>query len=501
MDAPVITLLVQDMQHLRKLRGLIPLLPKDVRVDFLLDTLFAPNNTPSASDCPAGPNISVSDLSNYLALGDASLSGKPKRSVLDLCLLATHYMARSRFLAPFKPSYKSYSRWCSRTLRRFFPYIHAYVTESGRYIKAYLWPRAEQALRNYAAAKRPSIVFMAEANVQYVSEAFIKIFHEHGVPSYIVPYTFCTADEPAHYYHDNPLYTVRWYHPHRLNPSWFYDYRGVQMVRLPLLLAEYFDKHGYTPPLPWVLESSTADGILVESEAMREHYISQNIHDKQLIVLGDIAHDQLSAALSNVEDKRKVFCNDHGLDGRNKKWLVFAVFPDLYEKLPEPRDFKSYTQAIDSIIDSLSALEGWNVILSIHPSLDPKKFMHYETKSIRISKWASVDIVGLCDLYIANISATIRWAIAAGVPVINYDVYRYGYADYRNVEGVITVDNWNGFKAVLDKTTRDGDYLKSLADLQRKEAAKWGLIDGQYAARFKALVQQHLHSQKNKEAV
>ncbi len=36
-----------------------------------------------------------------------------------------------------------------------------------------------------------------------------------------------------------------------------------------------------------------------------------------------------------------------------------------------------------------------------------------------------LSLVPLCSLYVASVSATIRWAIACGKPVVNYDVYRF----------------------------------------------------------------------------
>ncbi len=100
--------------------------------------------------------------------------------------------------------------------------------------------------------------------------------------------------------------------------------------------------------------------------------------------------------------------------------------------------------------------------------------------------------IGLCDLYVASISATIRWAIASGIPVINYDIYKFNYQDYIGVQGVMTVFNFNDFSSALHMLTSDSDYLATLGAAQKKHAAEWGLIDGKFAERFHALVNAYL---------
>ena len=61
----------------------------------------------------------------------------------------------------------------------------------------------------------------------------------------------------------------------------------------------------------------------------------------------------------------------------------------------------------------------------------------------------TAELVPLCDVFVASISSTIRWAIACGKPVVNYDVYRYRYTDFIGVEGVLTCEEQDEFVSVL----------------------------------------------------
>ena len=76
---------------------------------------------------------------------------------------------------------------------------------------------------------------------------------------------------------------------------------------------------------------------------------------------------------------------------------------------------------------------------------------HIETANVRIAARRTSELVPLCDLYVASVSSTIRWAIACGKPVINYDVYRYRYTDFLNLEGVLVIEEQNEFREIVQR--------------------------------------------------
>jgi hypothetical protein len=96
--------------------------------------------------------------------------------------------------------------------------------------------------------------------------------------------------------------------------------------------------------------------------------------------------------------------------------------------------------------------------------------------------------VPLCDLYVASVSSTIRWAIACGKPVINYDVYQYGYADYVGVAGVLLVRTRMEFRDALRKLSGDASVRDKLAERQRNDSSRWGMLDGRSGRRIVALL-------------
>ena len=93
------------------------------------------------------------------------------------------------------------------------------------------------------------------------------------------------------------------------------------------------------------------------------------------------------------------------------------------------------------------------------------------------------ELVPCCDLYVASVSATIRWAIACGVPVLNYDVFKYRYDDYAVKRGSspskrprTTWRRWTAWRPT--QLFRPGPSQSA------RYASSWGTLDGQSGSRL-----------------
>ena len=75
------------------------------------------------------------------------------------------------------------------------------------------------------------------------------------------------------------------------------------------------------------------------------------------------------------------------------------------------------------------------MLIRPHPRASPDLLRVFETPNIKISIEPMASLIPLCDLYVASISATIRWAISSGIPVLNYDTYRLRYTDFDAAPG------------------------------------------------------------------
>ena len=93
-------------------------------------------------------------------------------------------------------------------------------------------------------------------------------------------------------------------------------------------------------------------------------------------------------------------------------------------------------------------------------------------------------LLPVADVYVACISATICWALALGIPVVNYDCYRYRYDDYAGTRRVWTVENSSAFGVALRETLNGlaGDNAAPAAT--QFDCERWGVIDGRFFDRF-----------------
>jgi len=106
-----------------------------------------------------------------------------------------------------------------------------------------------------------------------------------------------------------------------------------------------------------------------------------------------------------------------------------------------------------------------------------------------ISDALTEEVVPLADIYIASISATIRWALACGIPVANYDCYRYRYDDYDSAAAVETFYDWDTFTEFLRRLVVDDALLAQMTERAAADRHNWGIIDGRFVDRFKGILE------------
>ena len=132
------------------------------------------------------------------------------------------------------------------------------------------------------------------------------------------------------------------------------------------------------------------------------------------------------------------------------------------------------------------------MVVALHPSVPPADAVKYERYGARVALFNTAELVPLCDIFVASISSTIRWAIACSKPVVNYDVYRYRYTDFAGVKGVLTVEEQSEFVATMRRLASDVDFASGVREEQAAVAPLWGRLDGLSGRRLADLVRQLL---------
>jgi hypothetical protein len=334
----------------------------------------------------------------------------------------------------------------------------------------------------------PHVVVLAEDNVGYATGAFTKLAHSHQIPVLVFPYTIANAREFAEAYFDVPANQISAW-PNglvaRLYPQWRLTHKGRTLVRLPagdILAQEWL---GLAPPAPWALNSGFADAIAVESQHIVNFYRAAGLRTEPLLATGAIVEDDMAVALREADSRRESLYRRLGLPAR-RRLLVSALPPNQMTTRPHPV-FKSYEEMLAAWLAPLSRVKNYNLVVRPHPRIDRRMFPFIERLGGVISEDDTASLVPLCDIYVASVSATIRWAVACGIPVVNYDVFRYQYDDYADAAGVLTIEEHQDYVQTVERLTTDPDFYTAVRNRQQDCSKQWGFMDGRSSERILGL--------------
>jgi glycosyltransferase involved in cell wall biosynthesis len=333
--------------------------------------------------------------------------------------------------------------------------------------------------------------------VGYDSAAFVKAAHLQGKKVLIVTTTMSKGIEVAEFFYRNPKFHVVDALSRiiaRLFPKWVLSHRGRNLLRVPPARILAMEMLRLVPPKPWLFNSSRADAIIMESHALANYSEIAGMPREQMRVVGSTADDVLSETLANREFRRNDLCRSLGLPA-DRPIILTALPPDfLYVAGGRPEcDFPDYDSLVEFWVVSLSAVQGYNVVISLHPSAKPEEMRALERHGARISTLLTPELIPLCDVFVASVSSTIRWAIACGKPVVDYDIYRYCYTgDFENAGGVVSVADQGDFNAILSRLANDKGFFAELQTRQRAISKHWGFLDGKCGERMAAVVNEML---------
>jgi hypothetical protein len=341
-------------------------------------------------------------------------------------------------------------------------------------------------------SERPySAIVLSEENVELDTAAWVAVARRKGVRSVIVPYTISNTAEFIESYVEHAPYQVSASRQNRivarLFPHWTERHKGHHFMRTSYAKIVAVERLGLSPPNPWLLNSGYVDAIAVESAAMHDYYRAAGIPEHQLAMTGSLSDDLMANVLRHAAERRRALMQDLGLP-QDRPLLVAALPPDQKTYDRPGCEFSGFDDLIGFWGQTLAAAGGWNVVVRPHPKTRPDHLDALRRHGVAISYADTAELVPLCDVYVAAVSATIRWAIACGKPVVNYDVYQYGYRDYEGVEAVRLVNTRAEFGREMERVTRDANHRAELTARQQREAGRWGMLDGQTGRRMRALL-------------
>ena len=356
--------------------------------------------------------------------------------------------------------------------------------------------RARALAEETIAGYRAQVLILFEDNSERETGIWVDVARRVKVASVIIPFSIVDRAEQGEAHLNDPKY-----HPeasllgrivNRCFPKWVFRYRGRPLLGRPAAGVLAAEALGVVQPDPWTWNSSHVDAIAVESEAMEGVYLTNGVPQAQLHITGHPSDDILADAL-----KRRDSIREDLLFEREKPILVCAFPPNMLGVGRSEPEFQDFNELAKRWIGAMKELQNWQIVIKPHPAMRPEDLANITSFGIRISKLDTAELIAVADLFVASVSSTIRWALARGLPVLNYDVYRYQYSDFQNERSVVNVENIEDFAAVLGRFDSDIEYRDHLIALAAEAAPRWGTLDGGSVDRILGLLD---HVRKRLEA-
>lgn len=348
--------------------------------------------------------------------------------------------------------------------------------------------RFHRAISSLLERFEPSQLIFPEENLFYFHHLWVHAARSRDIATAIVPFTIVNSLEWAEAFSRLPEFQADrgW---NRLLakafPDWVLHHRGRRLV-LPSTYAAGCEYLQLKFDRPWVINSGPIEVLCSESQLMSDYYRRAGIRDEKIVLTGALSDDRLFSILENRLENRNDLARRLGR-GITGKVVLIALPPDQFVgKHRAGCEFARYDDLIAFMVDEckkLLELHGGTLLISLHPRINPADVAYLEKMGAIIVHESVENLVPLCDLYIAVVSATIRLAISCGIPVINYDAYQYHYDDYTEFAGVKEVRTKDAYKAMLAASFNDDEYKKMQKE-QQETTHRLCALDGKAGQRL-----------------
>lgn len=265
-------------------------------------------------------------------------------------------------------------------------------------------------------------------------------------------------------------------------PQWLKTghHAGALMYPEAYILAA--ESLGITLRDAWIIHGGHADRICVESEQMKRAYLAEGVPEQKLALTGtpycDVmvrAAERNPAALAAVRQPRRI-------DPGGTRVLV-SWPPNYHGDRAAFSEFATYREMSLTVLGWLSRQPRCAVTVSLHPATLAADRAALVENGVRLTDDYVIELIPQHDVFVTYFSSTIRWAVAAGKPVINFDLYKLGLSVYDAAPGVQSVSSFADFQREVTRLATSDAAFAEQAGRQIAVAPEWGTLDGLNTAR------------------
>jgi len=351
------------------------------------------------------------------------------------------------------------------------------------------------AYRNIIARWRPACVVAGQDFVGSEVSVMFAAARRAGVPRLIVPFAMFNREENRnfalarrdHHIEGRPLNRLLLY---VRSGHWIEVYEGRKLCRLRASRALALEVLSLAAGSPWIPCDGAAQAIAASGEAARASMADMGLDASRLHVTGAPVHDHLYLAqCERVQLRQKLL--ERTRQG-SAHCIVLCAWPPVQTvHETEDQEFATYADLCAAWAGTLACLRerGCAVVVKAHPKALEEELATVHSAGLAFVGDDTADLLPLCDVFATTASSVTAWAIALGIPVVDYDCHRFKYTDFCMDDGVLKPRTMAEFTGMLDRLVFDRAFREEVAGRQAGRAGYWGNIDGMAGDRLLALLE------------
>jgi len=264
---------------------------------------------------------------------------------------------------------------------------------------------------------------------------------------------------------------MRW-----LAPQWLKRGEFAGAIMHPDLYILAAEAMGITLEDAWTVHGGVADVLCAESEATARSYRKEGISSGKIVITGSPYTDVMFDALAADAAAKHAF--GHAVPIEPDRMRILVSWPPSYhDTRPGTNEFPTYEAMTRTVLGALGKIGGAHITVSLHPACGPVARQAALDAGLTPSDEYVVELIPKHDIYVASFSSTIRWATAAGKPVVNYDAYGWNLQQF-NSGGFFNETRFETLMSRLTELVGSRQAYRGAAEAQVESAAQWGIVDG-----------------------
>lgn len=268
-----------------------------------------------------------------------------------------------------------------------------------------------------------------------------------------------------------------------LAPQWIKKGLYERAIMHPPEVIFAMESLGMTLRDAWIIHGGLSDVLCVESENSQRQYESEGIPGARFRLTGSPYCDVMVDSLRDDPLSASALFQARKIEAESFRVLV-SWPPSYHDTYPGRNEFASYEAMTFEVFSFLKQLPGVRLSVSLHPACSDEVVAIFKKLGINIESEFLLKLIPAHDIFVTYYSSTIRWALAAGKVVVNYDAYDIKLRAYDSAPGFLNCENFDQLRTNISQLVSSSGALEDVMSRQIEVAGKWGVLDGECTRRI-----------------